>query len=160
VATFSLATVQLGWIPADQTRVVALGIVGFAVPLQLIACVLGFVARDVVAGTGTGTLAGTWLATALTTLGTPAAPTHPALGVLLLGAAAALVVTGGTGLAEPWPAVVYLLAAARFAVTGVYELTGSVSWQTTAGVVGLALAVAAVTVAAVEIRSESTRGGD
>jgi hypothetical protein len=36
-------------------------VVAFVAPLQLIASLFGFLARDAIAGTGMGILAGTWL---------------------------------------------------------------------------------------------------
>jgi hypothetical protein len=40
-------------------------------------------------------------------------------------------------------ATVMALAAARFGLTGLYELTGSSGWKHTAGITGLVLAIAA-----------------
>jgi uncharacterized protein len=56
-------------------------------PLQLLASILGFLARDVVAGTGMGLLAGTWLSVALVTLESAPGSTNDALGLFRLLAA-------------------------------------------------------------------------
>jgi hypothetical protein len=66
--TLVVSGLQLGWLaPAEGTNV-ALILIGFVVPLQLIACVFGYLARDVAAGTGMGLIMGTWLSIALVTL--------------------------------------------------------------------------------------------
>lgn len=54
VTTTVFSAVQLGWLPAGQWTVAALTALLFAVPLQALAAVFGFLARDPVAGTGMG----------------------------------------------------------------------------------------------------------
>ncbi len=46
VATIAFASVQLCWIPQDQGRTVGLRVLVLTVPLQLLAAVMGFLARD------------------------------------------------------------------------------------------------------------------
>jgi succinate-acetate transporter protein len=65
VGTLVLAGLQLEWIDPSEQRQVALGVIVFVAPLQLLASVLSFLARDVAAGTGMGILAGTWAAIGL-----------------------------------------------------------------------------------------------
>jgi succinate-acetate transporter protein len=144
VATTSFATVQVGWLSPQQNVVVAFGVVVFAVPLQLVAAALGFLARDPVAGTGVGVLAGTWAATCVVSIANPAHATHPGLGIVLLCAAAVLLVPAAAGLAKLAAVGVLAVAALRFAVTGVYEVTASHTWMTVSGWVGIALGVVAV----------------
>jgi hypothetical protein len=52
---------QLGWLSVSEGEQVSLILLAFVVPLQLITAVFGYLARDVIAGTGMGILAGTWL---------------------------------------------------------------------------------------------------
>ncbi|WP_069386223.1 hypothetical protein [Cellulosimicrobium cellulans] len=157
VATVAFASVQLGWVPATQGSLVALGVLAFTVPTQLVACVVGFLARDPVAGTGMGVLAGTWGAVALVTLTTPPGASSPGLGVLLLCAAAALLVPATAGLAKPVAAVVMALSVLRFALTGVAEISGSSTWLSVAGVTGLVLGAVAL-YAALAFELEDVRG--
>lgn len=158
LATTVFSAVQLGWVPPDQGRVAALTAVAATVPLQLTAAVVGFLARDPVAATGMGVLAGTWGVAGLTTLTSPPGTASAGLGVLL--------VTSGVGMLVPAvaavgsklvPAAVMGLAAVRFTVTGVYELTGSAGWQTAAGWVGLGLAGVAL-YAALALELEGATG--
>ena len=143
--TFVLAALQLGWIATDETPIVALVLLLFVAPLQLVASVLGFLARDVVAGTGMGVLTGTWLTVGAVMFRSPPGSTSDTVGFLLLASAVAMLVPGLTALAGKLvPAAVLLTAATRFAITGGYQLAGSDGWKDAAGVVGVALAVLAV----------------
>ena len=141
VATWSFAAVQLGWVPATEGRTVALGVLVLTVPLQLVAAVMGFLARDPVTATGMGILAGTWGAVCLATLTAPPGATSPGLGVILLGSAACLLVPAVSARAKRVPAAVIVLSATRFAVTGVAHLDGGPTWMKVAGWIGVALAL-------------------
>lgn len=144
VATSAFATLQLGWVPADQGRVVALSALLFTAPLQLLAAVYGFLARDPVAGTGMGVLAGTWTLAGYVTLTSEPGTSSGALGVVLVLAGVAMLVPATAGRTKLVAAGVMAAAGLRFAVTGVAEVTGSDTWSTVAGVVGLALALLAL----------------
>ncbi|MBW0090311.1 hypothetical protein I4I73_16090 [Pseudonocardia sp. KRD-184] len=156
VATTAFAAVQLGWVPVDQSRIAALAALLFTVPLQLVACVFGFLARDPVAGTGMGVLAGTWATVGVSTLTAPPGTSSPGLGVVLLVAAACLLVPAAGARGKLVAAAVMVVSAVRFAVTGVAETTGSGAWLATAGWVGIALALLAL-YAAVGFEIEDVR---
>lgn len=145
LATMAVAGLQLGWVPASQQTVLAVGILVFTVPVQFIACIYGFLVRDLVAGTGMGLLAGSWAAVGVVLL-----LSHP--GSRSAGLAWMLVLAGFT-LAVPAAAAlqtkllagaVNVMTAVRFWVTAVYEWGAPHGWETAAGVVGIALAVLAV----------------
>jgi uncharacterized protein len=143
--TLLVSGLQLGWLDAAEGQDVALMLIAFVVPLQLVASILGYLARDVVAGTGMGVLAGTWLSIALVTLTGPPGATSDALGLLLLLSAAAMLVpaTASAG-GKLVPAAVLATTALRFATTGLHELTGSSTWEDVAGVVGFVLCALAL----------------
>ena len=96
VATFTLAGLQLPWIGLAHWRDAGLVILAFAVHLQALSCVYGFLARDSAAGTGMALQAGGWLAIGATTYSSQAGQTSGALGLLLVGAATALLVPATT----------------------------------------------------------------
>ena len=156
-ATTAFAAVQLGWVAPAEGRIAALAAVALTVPLQLVASVVGFLARDPAAATGMGVLAGTWGTVGLATLTAPPGTASDGLGVVLLTAGLAMLVPAAAALAKPVAAAVMGLAGVRFAVTGAYELTGSQSWQSAAGWVGLALGALAV-YAALALELEGARG--
>lgn len=138
--TLLLSGLQLGWLrPADGDDV-ALIVIAFVAPLQLLAATFGFLARDVVAGTAMGVLSGTWLAIGLVLRDAAPGATSRALGLfLLLAGTAMLVPAAAASLAKLVPALVLMTVPLRFAVTGLAELTSSATWEDAAGVVGLVL---------------------
>jgi succinate-acetate transporter protein len=137
--TLLLSGLQLGWVEPKETHQVGLIIIAFVVPLQFVASLLGFLARDVVAGTGMGILSGTWFSVGLITLTATPGSTSDALGLLLLVAAGVMLVPAAAASGKLVAAAVLTTAALRFAVTGIYQLTGSGAWKTAAGIVGLVL---------------------
>lgn len=138
--TLVISGLQLGWLPASEGRHAALILVAFVFPLQLLTSVLGYLVRDVIAGTGMGILAGSWLSIALVQLDSPPGATSDALGLFLLLAGAAMVIPAAAATSGKLiPAAVLGTAGLRFALTGVYELTGAQWWEDTAGIVGLVL---------------------
>ena len=140
-----VAGLQLGWVPESDGHDVALILIGFVAPLQLVVCVFGFLARDVVAATAMGLLAGVWLSVGLVTLTGAPGSTSDALGLFLLLAATAMLVPAVTAAGSKlMPAILLATTALRFAVTGVYELTASSGWKNGAGIVGLALCALAI----------------
>jgi succinate-acetate transporter protein len=158
VASWAFACLQLSWIPSTQSHLVALGVLVFTIPLQSFAAALGFLARDPVAGTGAGLLAGGWAVTAALTRASAPGSMSPALGVLLCGVAVALLVPATMAIGRLAAAAVFFLSVARFALTGVAELRGGGTWWPASGWVGLALVLASVYAAlAFELRGATGR---
>jgi uncharacterized protein len=138
--TLVVSGLQLGWLEPADGEDVALILVAFVVPLQLLASVLGYLARDVVAGTGMGILAGTWLAIGLVMLTSPAGSTSSALGLFLLVAGAAMLVPAAAAAGGKLvPLAVLGTAGLRFALTGIHQLTANATWADVAGYAGLVL---------------------
>jgi uncharacterized protein len=157
--TLLVSGLQLGWLAPAQGSDVSLILLAFVFPLQLVASVFGFLARDVVAATGMGLLAGTWLSIALVTLTAPApGATSDALGLfLLLAGTAMLVPFAAASPGKLVPAAVLGTTSIRFVVTGVYQLSGTSGWKHAAGIVGLALLAIAL-YAALALAIEDARG--
>lgn len=155
LATTVFSALQLGWIPPADGRVAGLTAVVASV-LQLFSAALGYLARDPVAGTGVGVQAGTWALVGLTTLTSPPGATSRGLGVLLIAAAVAVLVPVAAGGSKLVPVAVLAVTAARFAVTGGYELTAAPGWKAVAGWVGLGVAAVAL-YAAVALELEGAR---
>lgn len=138
VASILLATLELGWIPPTEGHAVAFGLLLLVVPLQFVGSVVSYLARDPVASTALGVLAGTWAAVAVGKLTSPPGATSTGLGVLLVGASVLLWVPALVGLPDKvLPSVVLVLAGVRFLLTGIYQLTASPTWKTVTGIVGL-----------------------
>jgi uncharacterized protein len=144
-ATLVVSGLQLGWVQPAEGRNVALILIGFVVPLQLLASVLGFLARDSLAGTAMGILSGSWLAIGLVLLTSPPGSTSDALGLFLLVVGTAMLLPATAAVAAKLvPAMVLATTALRFLVTGLYQLTASSGWKAAAGLVGLLLAALAM----------------
>jgi succinate-acetate transporter protein len=140
IATLAFSAVQLSWIPASQGRTVALAAVALTAPLQLLACVIGFLARDPVAATGMGILSGSWAAAGLATLSAPPGTLSGGLGIVLVGAGIAMLVPAAAAWPKPIAALVMSISALRFGVTGIAHLLASDRWLTIAGWIGVVLA--------------------
>ncbi|HEX5146663.1 MAG TPA: GPR1/FUN34/YaaH family transporter [Conexibacter sp.] len=140
-----LALLQLGALALDQTRTVALLLLGFVAPLMLGTAAVAFLARDTVAATALGLFGGTWLATALALLSGRPGMTSPALGVFLLCVAGGMVaLVAGAAFGKLGPALVIVVGASRFAVAGLYELIGSRGLEHAGAILGLCLAATAL----------------
>lgn len=158
LASWAFASLQLSWLSPAQSHPVALAVLVFTVPLQGLAAVLGFLARDPVAGTGPALLAGGWAVVGAVTLMSPPGATSAGMGVLLLGVAATLLVPAAASLGRVAAAAVLVVAVPRFAITGVAELVGGHGWLQAAGWAGLVLcAVSAYAALAFELEAATGR---
>lgn len=158
-ATMLVAGVQLGWVPLSQERYLLIAVLIFTVPVQLIACVYGFLVRDLVAGTGMGLLAGSWGSIALVLLLSPTGSRSAGLAWILVLAGTTLCVPAfAAAESKVLAGAVNFTTAIRFWVTAVYEWGAPHVWETAAGAVGVALGVLAVYAAlAFEIEDQQRR---
>jgi succinate-acetate transporter protein len=141
-ATMLLAGDELGWIPASQSHLLDIGILVFTVPAQAVACVYGFLCRDLVAATGMGVEFGTWAAVGAGRLLSPPAATSPALGyILVLGAVAVLIPAVAAASSKVLAALVLCSTALRWGLTAAYQFSTTPAWKTAAGAQGVFLAV-------------------
>ena len=144
-ASLVVSGLELGWVATDQRGAVGLILVGFAFPLQSVASLLAFWARDGAIGTALGVLSGTWLATGLTFLSSGASTTSGALGLLLFASAAVLTCAAAAAASGKLaPAVLFVLVSLRFVAAGIHELGGGGFWKHLAGVLGLVVVALAV----------------
>ena len=136
-----LSALQLDWLAPADGDTVAIVLIAFVSPLQLLTSVSGCLTGDLPAATGMAVLSATWLSSGLVTLeSAPGATTH-ALGLFLLLAGLAMWAPASAAFAGRLllPAAVMGTAGVRFALTGAYELSAAGSWEHIAGVVGVIL---------------------
>jgi hypothetical protein len=140
-----LSALQLHWIATSAGPQVATVLLAFVAPIEGLTAIIAFLIRDVVMATLLGLLAGSWAATGvLLKEGSPGVRSAT-LGILAIAVATALLVPVATASwSKPAAALIGLVAAARFAVTGIYELGAAPGWQTATGVVGLVLVATAL----------------
>ncbi len=136
---------DLKWVPTSEAHMVALIVLVFTVPLQVLSSVFGYLGRDGAGGTGPAVLSGAWAVIGATML--VSAPGHrsPAMGLLLLFLGGALLVpVVASSFGKVGVSVTYGLALVRFVLTGVYEFHGGMGWKHASGWMGLAVCVVAL----------------
>jgi uncharacterized protein len=139
--TTMLSGLQLEWLAgADQQQTVGFVALAGAFPLELLAAVLAFLARDPLAGTGFGVFSSVWSISGLSLLTGPAGGTNDALGMFLIlaaiGLALLLASAGGQRLLL---GLMIATGCVRLLLTGLYEIKATSGLQHAAGVVGLVL---------------------
>ena len=145
VATSMVACLNLGWLPIGEQHQVAVVLIAFAFPLQALATILCFLARDAPSGAAIGVQAASWLTLGLLLHGTPPGTRSDTTAVFLFAAAAALLPGACTAaLGKIVPALVMAATALRFVLTGLYEHVGGPGWAHAAGWEGIVLACLAL----------------
>ena len=159
IASLIQSGVELQWTATTQTAQAGLILIAVPFVLQLVACVLSYLGRDGATGAAVGVLSTTWLGIGLVHLTAPPGATSGPLGLLLLAAGSVLALTAAALAAEKGvPAMVFGVAAVRFLVAGVYQLSGVVVWEHAAGVLGLLVcAMAGYAVLAFELEGQHGR---
>jgi succinate-acetate transporter protein len=146
VASGMLSVLELGWIRVVEGSTVGLVALAFAFPIQLVATVFAFLARDPVAGTGLGIFSGVWLTTGLSQLMSAPGTTSDAVGFFYILAAGALflvVLAAAASGGKLILGLVVAIGATRVLVTGLYEIFGTSALELTAGTLGLVLSTVA-----------------
>lgn len=144
LASIATAGLELGWVPLPETDQVAILVLVTAVPLQIVASVVAFLARDGATASAMGLLSATWASLALVLLLAPPGSTSIALGTVLVLAGALLLAAGvTTGKAKAVPGAAIALTGLRFAVLGVFQLGAGSPWQDAAGVLSCVVATVA-----------------
>ena len=135
-----LSALQFGLIPPAEVQNLALLFGTFVFPLEFLAALLAFPARETVGATILSIIAFSWLATAIVTYVSAPDPTSPTVGYLYLSISAILLLLGAVGvLGKPLLASVMFLAFFRYGLNGLYELL-ALGWvQTVSGIVGCAI---------------------
>jgi len=149
----------LGWVAAGEAREVGAILIAVPFVLQLLACIFSYLARDGAAGAAVGVLSTTWLALGTVHLIADSRARSGALGLLLVASGCALAVSASSVLrANRLAGAVFMLAALRFALAGVYELGAGGPWNDVAAIVGLAISGAvAYAVLAFELEGQQRR---
>jgi uncharacterized protein len=137
-----LAGYDAGWIAVGEQKHIGILLASFVFPLELLAAIFGFLARDSFAATGLGLFATSWLALGLEFASAPVPGLrNAALGIYLLAFAAAvgaLALAAFTG--KPLIGVIMLAATGRAILSGIYELGGAHSLLHAGGIVAIAIA--------------------
>jgi succinate-acetate transporter protein len=159
IASFVASGLSLNWIAKSQALYVGVVLASVPFVLQLTACVFSFLARDGATAAAVGVLSTTWLAIGLVHIVARTASVNGALGLLLIMSGVTLALSSlAVGTAKPLPALVFLLAAARFGADAAYELSSGSFWEHLAGIIGLVVTgVSAYCVLAFELEGQRHR---
>ena len=138
-----LGSLAIGWIPVTQQKDVGMLLMSFVFPLELVATVFAFLARDTLGATTLGLFTTSWLALGWADLTSPPGKPSAALGIYLFGfATAILLIAAMSTLGKPFFSVLLCTATARMVLSGYYEVGGSHEWLKVSG--GLAVALCAL----------------
>ncbi|MEJ7840379.1 MAG: hypothetical protein WKF95_01320 [Rubrobacter sp.] len=140
-----LSGLQLGLIPASETSSVAIVQAAFVFPPLALSSILAFLSRETLGATIMALISSSWLANGLIDLTTPPTSTNATQGLLALALSAILLIVGaGAIFGKPLLGIVIGLASARFATSGLYEMTAASGFETTSGIIGCVIAAIAL----------------
>jgi hypothetical protein len=134
-----------GWLHASDQHTVGLLLAAFVFPLETIAVIIAFLARDTFGATGLGMFSTSWLAFGLADLTSPAGQLSRAVGLMDFGFGFAVIVLAiAAFMGKPLIGGIMSLAAVRVVFAGVHEFGGPSSLWTAAGWLGVAIFALAV----------------
>ena len=120
-------------------------LMAFVFPLELVATIVAFLARDTLGATTLGLFTTSWLILRWLYLASPAGATSVTVGIYQFGfSTAVLLLALMSTLGKPFFSLLLLLSAARMVLSGVYEVGASQSWQRISGGFGIALCAVAM----------------
>lgn len=139
-----LAAQSAGWVPVAEATQIGIILAAFVFPLEGLATIIAYLARDTLAATVLGLFTTSWLALGLVLVtGTPGAISVTE-GFYLLGfagAVASLALVAMSG--KPIIALTLVLSATRAVLYGLYEVTRTTALQHAAGYVAAGIAALA-----------------
>jgi uncharacterized protein len=140
VGMLMLGALATGLIPVGQTKDVGLILVLFSFPLEILATIFAFLARDSMSAATFGLFAAKWLTLGTFELIARPGSTSVALGVYYFGFVASLLMIGAIAVkSKPFYTVLLAVAAARLIVAGIYETGGSHFFYTLSGYLAFAV---------------------
>lgn len=140
-----LACQAIGYIPVHEQKQVGMLLISFVFPLELVATVFAFLARDTLGATTLGLFTTSWLALGWGQLSAPPGQTSVTTGIYLFGFSAAIVLLALLStLGKPFFTVLLLASATRQVLSGIYQVGGSHELDKIAGGIGLGLAALAM----------------
>ena len=131
------SALQFGLIPQADIQNLALLFGAFVFPLELLAALLAYFARESVGATILSIIAFSWLGTAVVTYVSAPDMTSPTIGFLYLSIALILVLLAAVGvLGKPLLATLMFMVFFRYGLSGIHQLTSSAGVQTVSGIIG------------------------
>jgi uncharacterized protein len=134
IGMFLYAALGAGWVkPADQ-HTVGMLLALFVFPLQIVATVFAYLARDGAAGTALGLFSTSWLAGGVLLATATPGTLDRADGFYLIAFTIVILLLAGASIAgRPLLAAFLIVSSCRSLTSAVYELGGGRGWDTVAG---------------------------
>ena len=133
-----------GWIPVAEQKDVGMLLMSFVFPLELVATIVAFLARDTLGATTLGLFTTSWLALGWADLEAVPGAKSVTVGVYLFGFATVVFLLAlMSTLGKPFFTLLLLVASSRMMLAGVFEAGGGHGWETAAGAVAIGLTVLA-----------------
>ena len=140
-----LGCLGIGWIPVDEQKDVGMILIAFVFPLELLATVFAFLARDTLGATTLGLFTTSWLAFGWLDFASQPGSTSVTVGIYQFGfATAVLLLAAMSTLGKPFFSVLLVGSAARMVASGYFEIGGSEQSFKIAGGIGIGLAALAL----------------
>jgi hypothetical protein len=143
--TVLLSLLELRWMPLSEGKTLAVFLLAFVAPLELLAGIFGFLSRDAASGTAMSIFGCSWVALSVSLLiSGPAAKTTVA-GVFMIMVSLALIALAIPALkAKPLLAIILILAVARFLLAAAVDLGAGSAVSMASGATGLLIGAMAV----------------
>jgi succinate-acetate transporter protein len=140
IGMFLYAALDAPWVEATRSHSIGLLLAGFVAPLELVATIFAFLARDTVAAATLGLFAGSWFVGGVETMQAEPGVLDPAVGYFLIAFTIVVVLLAGAALlGKPFIAVLLLVSAGRAVCSAIYELGGGQSWNRAGGWLALGI---------------------
>ena len=140
IGMFLYAAYDAPWVKPAEAHAIGLMLVTFVGPLELVAAVIAFLARDTVAGVALGLFAGSWLLAGFGTLQRIPGQLSPAQGYFLIAFSIAILLLASVAwLGQPLIAAVMTVSVVRGLLSAVYELGGGAGWNHVSGWLALGI---------------------
>ena len=138
IGMFMYAAQDVEWVKPAEGHTVGLMLAAFVAPLEGLAAILAFLARDTMAGVALGLFTGSWLVTGLLTMQAAPGRLSAADGYFLIAFTIVVLLLALVGwLGQPLIAALLTVSAARGASAAVYQLGGGRGWNQAAGWIAL-----------------------
>jgi hypothetical protein len=140
IGMFLYAALDAPWVKATDGKTIGLMLVTFVVPLQSIATVIAFLARDTLAAVALGLFTGAWATTGVLTIEAKPGQLDSALGYYLLAFTIAILLLASVAwMGQPLIAVILTLSSTRAILSAIYELGGGKGWNEVGGWLALGI---------------------
>src|SRR4051794_28532302 len=140
IGMFLYAALNAPWVKAADAQTIGLLLASFVAPLELVATIFAFLARDTVAAATLGLFTGSWFVAGLTTMQAKPGQLDASVGYFLVAFTIVVVLLGAAAtLGKPFIAVLLGVSAVRALLSAVYELGGGAGWNHVGGWLALGI---------------------